>query len=90
MIWTTRSRKPTGEPEEHHNLLKLRRLVFSLSEMLGELPGDLIWTYVSLYKARMFSLEELQLLRQKYGLDKPLAVQYADWFSNLFHGELGH
>ena len=37
-----------------------------------------------------FATEEMvQHLRVKFGLDKPLAIQYIDYFKGLLHGDLG-
>lgn len=35
------------------------------------------------------SSEQLQQLRQKLGLDRPLHVQYASWLANVLRGDLG-
>src|SRR5215467_12457548 len=35
------------------------------------------------------SSEQLQQLRQKLGLDRPLYVQYASWLGNVLRGDLG-
>src|SRR5215213_9918637 len=33
--------------------------------------------------------EQVEILRQQYGLDKPLVVQYTDWLGRLFRGDFG-
>ena len=33
--------------------------------------------------------KELEVLRHEYGLDKPIMVQYANWVSGIFQGNLG-
>jgi peptide/nickel transport system permease protein len=35
------------------------------------------------------SLEQLQQLRQRLGLDRPIYVQYASWLWSVLHGDLG-
>lgn len=35
------------------------------------------------------SAETIQQLRTKFGLDKPLPVQYIDWVTGMFHGNFG-
>lgn len=34
-------------------------------------------------------LLEIEQVRQRYGLDRPLMVRYAEWFGNLIRGDLG-
>lgn len=35
------------------------------------------------------SLETVEMIREKLGLNKPLPTQYIDWIVNIFHGDLG-
>jgi peptide/nickel transport system permease protein len=35
------------------------------------------------------SPEQLQQLRQRLGLDRPIYVQYASWLGSVLHGDLG-
>ncbi|QRG70185.1 ABC transporter permease subunit [Brevibacillus choshinensis] len=49
-------------------------------------PGD----PVRLAAGKEATLEEITRVRQELGLDKPLAVQYANYMKNLFTGNLGH
>jgi peptide/nickel transport system permease protein len=35
------------------------------------------------------SMEQIEVLRRQYGLDRPLAVQYFAWLGDLSHGEFG-
>lgn len=35
------------------------------------------------------SLETVEMIREKLGLNKPIPVQYIDWIANIFHGDLG-
>src|SRR5215470_8716338 len=35
------------------------------------------------------SLEQLQQLRQRLGLDRPIYVQYMSWLGRVLHGDLG-
>ncbi len=53
------------------------------------LPGDPLLMLVSQTETEEFSTEQLAELRIKYGLDKPLIVQYFDWAGNIFRGDLG-
>jgi peptide/nickel transport system permease protein len=53
------------------------------------LPGDPIRMLVTQSQEAQFSEEQIEALRQKNGLDKPLVVQYFNWISNVAHGDLG-
>jgi peptide/nickel transport system permease protein len=53
------------------------------------LPGDPILLYLSGSQMRSLTQEQIDLARHEFGLDKPLAVQYIHWMSDLFHGDLG-
>ena len=57
-------------------------LVFFVMHLL---PGDPL----SLYTTEILSPEQAELLRKEFGLDKPLMIQYIDWMSRLFRGDLG-
>jgi len=54
------------------------------------LPGDPLIIYMGKQASSgMLSDTELQTLRVKYGLDKPVMVQYFNWAKGLFRGDLG-
>jgi peptide/nickel transport system permease protein len=53
------------------------------------LPGDPLLLYLSGSQMQSLSLERIELYRHEFGLDKPIMVQYANWISGLFHGDLG-
>ncbi len=60
--------------------------VMTLAFFVGALvPGDIAQLIAGLEA----SPEDAQLIREKYGLDKPLTVQYARYLNRLFHGDLG-
>jgi peptide/nickel transport system permease protein len=54
------------------------------------LPGDPLTIFIG-EQASSGSLSGAQLesLRHEYGLDKPLMIQYFDWFGGIFRGDLG-
>jgi peptide/nickel transport system permease protein len=54
-------------------------------------PGDFVTTYVArLSEAGGASaLGEIAALRQAYGLDQPIYVQYVKWMSQVLQGDLG-
>jgi len=60
-------------------------VVFSLMRMI---PGDPIDQFVN--PDRRISPEQRALLVKKYGLDKPMPVQYAKWMSQILRGDLGN
>lgn len=54
------------------------------------LPGDPLIIYMGKQaQSQMITEEGMQELRIKFGLDKPLLVQYFTWAGNLFRGDLG-
>ena len=57
-------------------------------------PGDPIEMYIQKHRetyatGRPFDPKVEQLIRHKYGLDRPVPVQYVIWLRNLAHGDLG-
>lgn len=54
-------------------------------------PGDPLTLFVSRTQESGFSFTKAQLdaLRRRFGLDKPVIVQYVDWISNMLRGDLG-
>src|SRR5262249_20926521 len=74
----------------------LRRLFFGIPTLLGVTvivftilhlaPGDPISAMVP----SAAPLEEVQMIRQQMGLDKPLPVQYWRWLTRVAHGALGN
>jgi peptide/nickel transport system permease protein len=66
-------------------------LVVSIITFLGMrmLPGDPILMIVTSDKLQTLTEEQVDLLRDEYGLNNPMAVQYFDWLGGVFHGDLG-
>ena len=54
-------------------------------------PGDFVDTYITNLAASGSAVraEEAQALREQYGLDKPIWVQYAKWISQISRGDFG-
>ncbi len=54
-------------------------------------PGDFLTTYIATLASSGSSLDQSQIegLKQIYGLDQPLYVQYFKWVGNLLRGDLG-
>jgi peptide/nickel transport system permease protein len=61
-------------------------LVFLLVHIL---PGDPILIFVSSGNLKNISQEEIQSLRQQYGLDRPVPIQYLSWLGGIFRGDFG-
>jgi peptide/nickel transport system permease protein len=53
------------------------------------LPGDPILSRISKEQASEFTAEQIAELRQQYGLNDPIVVQYGRWVSNTLHGNFG-
>jgi peptide/nickel transport system permease protein len=60
-------------------------VVFTLMRMI---PGDPIAQFVD--TNRRMSPEAHEALIKKYGLDKPMPVQYLKWMGNVLQGDLGN
>ena len=52
-------------------------------------PGDPILLLVPIDEVGQMTDEEMDLLRSKLGLDRPIPVQYADWLIHVLQGDLG-
>lgn len=54
-------------------------------------PGDYLSSYLARLQAQgdAVSQEQIAGLREQYGLDKPLVVQYLKWIGNMLHGDFG-
>lgn len=48
-------------------------------------PGDTVTAMLGVN----YNQEQAEELREKYGLDKSLPVQYAKWIGNIFRGDMG-
>ena len=49
------------------------------------IPGDPAKTLAGVEA----SVEEVEAIREEFGLNKPILVQYVDYMKNLFHGDMG-
>jgi peptide/nickel transport system permease protein len=54
------------------------------------LPGDPMLMIISQSQQSEYSPEQIAQIRETYGLDKPLLVQYFNWISGILHGDLGN
>ncbi len=57
--------------------------------MMRLAPGDPMDIYLEPQRQRQVDPEIIEFLRKKYGLDKPIHIQYAKWLENLAKGDLG-
>ena len=55
-------------------------------------PGDFLTTYVAERNARGETVDpiEVESLKQRFGLDQPMYIQYLRWSWNFIHGDFGH
>lgn len=76
-------------------LLLLPLLIFIFSVIAFALiqapPGDFVTSYIAELAASGSAMEKAQIdaLRQQYGLDQPLYIQYFKWVGNILQGDLG-
>lgn len=54
-------------------------------------PGDFITTYIADLAASGSAVDQAQIdaLRERYGLDQPMYIQYVKWMSRIVTGDLG-
>ncbi len=68
-------------------------MVSMFSFVLVQLPpGDYLSSYIArLRDTRGTDVDEAEILglRQQYGLDQPMVVQYVKWVQNMFQGDFG-
>jgi len=57
--------------------------------MMRLAPGDPMNIYLEPQRQRQVDPEFIELLRQKYGLDQPIHVQYVRWLSAVSKGDFG-
>ncbi|OGO32054.1 MAG: peptide ABC transporter [Chloroflexi bacterium RBG_16_56_11] len=67
-------------------LIIVTLLVFLAMHLL---PGDPILIFVSSGELKNTSSEEIEALRQQFGLDRPLLLQYVDWLAGVARGDFG-
>lgn len=73
----------------------IRRLAFSLTAMLGVITIVFILLHVSGDPASLLvtqdaTRQDMERIRQAYGLDRPLSVQYARFMERVARGDLGY
>ena len=70
-------------------LLVISALVFVIIQLP---PGDYLSTYLAelASQGEKTAQEKIAYLRQEYGLDQPMIVQYGQWLAGLLQGDLGY
>jgi peptide/nickel transport system permease protein len=67
-------------------LILITLLVFFAMRIL---PGDPLMIYITEQDISLITPEMEAQLRHEFGLDKSLVLQYVDWISGIFHGDMG-
>jgi peptide/nickel transport system permease protein len=77
----------------------IKRLLLAVPLVLGIItatffmshlaPGDPMDMYLEPRRQSQMDPQVIELLREKYGLDQPVHVQYVTWVKNLAKGDLG-
>ena len=62
-------------------------IIFGMMQLLG--PDKLLAAYVNPNVFDKMTEEELEALKEKYGLNDPMMVRYAKWLNGVLHGDLG-
>jgi peptide/nickel transport system permease protein len=74
-------------------LLPLLLFIFSVFAffIIQAPPGDFVDAYIAELSASGSSMDRVQIeaLRERYGLDQPLYVQYFKWMGRILTGDLG-
>ena len=53
------------------------------------LPGDPIYMLMTPGEFSQASVEQIEILRREFGLDKPILIQYINWFLGVLRGDFG-
>jgi peptide/nickel transport system permease protein len=69
-----------------HGLVVILLVSVGTFVMLHVIPGDPVSLMIG--QART-SQEQIDLIRKKWGLDRPLPEQYLTWVGNMLHGDFG-
>ena len=70
-------------------LVVISLLVFIIIQLP---PGDYLESYIAELQAQgeMVPEEKIAFLREQYGLDKPIHLQYLHWVWGMLHGDFGY
>jgi len=55
-------------------------------------PGDYLTTKIAQLQAQdeLINVDLIEALREEYGLDQPVYIQYGKWVWNILHGDFGY
>jgi peptide/nickel transport system permease protein len=67
-------------------LLVITLIVFLVMRLL---PGDPLFMFITPDEFASYTPEKIAEIEHKFGLDKPMFVQYVDWLSDIAHGDFG-
>jgi peptide/nickel transport system permease protein len=74
-------------------LLPLLLFIFSIFAfvIIQAPPGDFVTSYIAELASSGSSMDQVQIdaLREQYGLDQPIYVQYGKWMGRILRGDLG-
>lgn len=74
-------------------ILPLLLLLFTIIvfAMVQAPPGDFLTSYVAMLASSGSSMDAAQVeaLKQQFGLDKPIHIQYLRWMESIFKGNFG-
>jgi len=74
-------------------LLPILLFIFSIIAfaLIQAPPGDFVTSYIAELAASGSNMEQAQIdaLREQYGLDQPMYIQYFKWVGNILQGDLG-
>ena len=67
-------------------LIGLTVMIFAIMRVL---PGDPLVAFLDPGQIRVMSDEEIALIKESLGLDRPLVVQYGEWVRDVLTGSFG-
>ena len=70
-------------------ILVIILITFIIFMVIRLLPGDPILIYLSSQDLQTLTTEQIEAAKAEFGLDKPMVVQYVNWFGGLFKADLG-
>ncbi|HHJ07167.1 MAG TPA: ABC transporter permease [Anaerolineae bacterium] len=74
-------------------LLPILLFIFSIIAfaLIQAPPGDFLTSYIAELAASGSSMDasQIEALREQYGLDQPMHIQYFRWIGKILHGDLG-
>jgi peptide/nickel transport system permease protein len=72
-----------------HGLIVIFLVTIFIFLVMRLLPGDPLTLHLASADISGMSEEDVRNLMHKFGLDKPLLLQYIDWIKAVLHGDLG-